>query len=171
MSAFITKAGQTNIRPPVDKREFARGDDEAAFEGSTRISFCAFCASLWLELVVPSNGYKIVRLANGVHSVHSLAHGETFHPAIGPVAEAEALYVKQLRLVERVREQEGEFVIWDVGLGAAANALAVLRSTRHLACAIRLVSFDNTTEPLQFFFNHAKPLGYFRGFPSTVLSL
>jgi len=37
-----------------------------------------------------SAGYKLVKLACGVHSVHSLAHRETFHPVIGPVAEAEA---------------------------------------------------------------------------------
>lgn len=80
---------------------------------------------------VPSNaGYKIVKLASGVYSVHSLAERETFHPVIGPVAEAEALYVKQLCLPERVATHHGEFVIWDVGLGAAANVLTVLRAIR-----------------------------------------
>src|SRR5439155_19684217 len=64
-----------------------------------------FCPCLPLNSLVTSIGYKIVRLANGVHSVHSLAHRETFHPVIGPVAEAEALYVKQLRLAERIRRQ------------------------------------------------------------------
>ena len=111
-----------------------------------------------------SIGYKIVRLANGVHSVHSLAHRETFHPVIGPVAEAEALYVKQLRLAERIRRHAGEFVIWDVGLGAAANALTVLRATRDLACSIQLVSFDNTVEPLAFALQNAEPLAYFSGY-------
>ena len=61
-------------------------------------------------------GYRIVKLANGAHSVHSLAHHETFHPVIGPVAEAEALYVRQLRLAERVKQHLGEFVVWDVGV-------------------------------------------------------
>ena len=116
-------------------------------------------------------GYKLVQLAAGAYSIHSLAYGETMHPAIGPAAEAEALYVDQLRLAERIREQAGEFVIWDVGLGAAANALAVLRATRHLACALRLVSFDNTTEPLQFALNHAKALGYFGGYESRAQTL
>jgi S-adenosyl-L-methionine-dependent methyltransferase len=92
---------------------------------------CAFCASLWLFLIVHSAGYKIVKLASGVHSVHSLAERETFHPVIGPVAEAEALYVKQLRLPERLAEHTGEFVIWDVGLGAAANVLTVLHAIRN----------------------------------------
>ena len=118
-----------------------------------------------------SPGYKLVQLANGALSIQSLAYGETMHPAIGPVAEAEALYVKQPRLVERIREHAGEFVIWDVGLGAAANALAVLRATRHLACALRLVSFDNTTEPLQFALNHAEALGYFGGSESHAQML
>ena len=124
-----------------------------------------------LGSLVLSTGYKLVQLANGTRGIQSRAYGETMHPAIGPAAEAEALYVKQLRLVERIREHAGEFVIWDVGLGAAANALAVLRATRHLACAIRLVSFDNTTEPLQFALNHAEALGYFGGYESQAQTL
>src|SRR5580765_4488244 len=99
-------------------------------------------------------GYKIVKLASGVNSVHSLAHQETFHPVIGPVAEAEALYVRQLGLVERLQAHSGEFVIWDVGLGAAANALTVLRETREIEAPIQFVSFDNTLEPLQFALEH-----------------
>src|SRR2546430_5524808 len=87
--------------------------------------------------------YRLVKLASGVHSVHSLAHQETFHPVIGPVAEAEALYVRQLGLAERMQSYADEFVIWDVGLGAAANALTVLRATREIEGSIRLVSFDN----------------------------
>src|SRR5664280_2021373 len=109
------------------------------------------------------SGYQLVRLNNGICSVRSLADGETFHPVVGPVAEAEALYVNQLRLRERLQNQAGEFVIWDVGLGAAANALTVLRATREIACNIRLVSFDRTIEPLEFALQHAAALGYFGG--------
>ncbi len=107
--------------------------------------------------------YKIVEVARGVHSVHSLAHRETFHPVIGPVAEAEALYVRQLGLAERLRRHTGDFVIWDVGLGAAANAVTVLRAMREIAGAIHLLSFDHTLEPLEFALQHAESLGYLRG--------
>jgi len=106
-----------------------------------------------------SDRYRLVQLANGAFSVHSIAHRETFHPVIGPVAEAEALYVRQLRLVERVRDCAEEFVVWDVGLGAAANALTLLRATRKLSCRMRIVSFDNTIEPLHFALEHAGALG------------
>lgn len=111
-----------------------------------------------------TGGYQIVKLANGAYSVHSFGYGETFHPVIGPMAEAEALYVRQLNLAERLRHQAGEFVIWDVGLGAAANVLAVLRASRAISCSIRIVSFDVTLEPLQFALKHADALGYFTGY-------
>lgn len=117
------------------------------------------------------DGYQLVKLTNGSHSLHSLAYGETFHPVIGPVAEAEALYVNQLRLRERLTSHVGEFVIWDVGLGAAANALTVLRAAQELTTPIQLVSFDNTTEPLEFALKNAAALGYFGGYESQVQSL
>jgi len=117
------------------------------------------------------DGYQLVQLTSGGYSLHSLAYGETFHPVIGPVAEAEALYVNQLRLRERLKNHTGEFVIWDVGLGAAANALTVLRAARDLTTSIRLVSFDNTTEPLEFALKNAAVLGYFGGYESQIQAI
>ena len=94
-------------------------------------------------LRVPGTGrYKIVKLVHGAHSVHSLAHRETFHPVIGPVAEAEALYVRQLRLTERLQEHSGGFVLWDVGLGAAANAVTVLRAAEEILRVEKIRRYD-----------------------------
>jgi len=118
--------------------------------------------------VQTDSGYQLVRLNNGICSVRSLADDETFHPVVGPVAEAEALYVNQLKLRERLKNHSGEFVIWDVGLGAAANALTVLRATREISCAIRLVSFDRTLEPLEFALKNADALGYFGGYENYL---
>ena len=116
-------------------------------------------------------GYKIVKVAGGVHSVHSLAERETFHPVIGPVAEAEALYVRQIRLLERLHCHTGEFVIWDVCLGSAANALTVLRAAAQTPCPIHLVSFDHTIAPLEFALQHVDSLGYLAGFEDRLCSL
>jgi tRNA U34 5-methylaminomethyl-2-thiouridine-forming methyltransferase MnmC len=118
--------------------------------------------------VQTDSGYQLVRLNNGICSVRSLADDETFHPVIGPVAEAEALYVNQLKLRDRLKNHSGEFVIWDVGLGAAANTLTVLRATREIACNIRLISFDHTIEPLEFALKHADALGYFGGYENHL---
>jgi len=115
--------------------------------------------------------YRLVKLANGSHSIHSLAHRETFHPVIGPVAEAEALYVSQLELPRRLRQHHGEFVIWDVGLGAAANPLTVLSATREIACSIRLISFDETLEPLQFALQQLDNLPYLSSYEAHLQTL
>jgi tRNA U34 5-methylaminomethyl-2-thiouridine-forming methyltransferase MnmC len=100
-----------------------------------------------------------------------LEHRETFHPVIGPVAEAEALYVRQLGLRERLRVETGPFVIWDVGLGAAANVLTVLRTTRDIPCSLRFLSFDHTLEPLEFAIQHATELGYPTGYEGHLWDL
>jgi tRNA U34 5-methylaminomethyl-2-thiouridine-forming methyltransferase MnmC len=121
--------------------------------------------------VSSTGGYEIVRLRNGVHSVRSQAHGETMHPGLGPEAEAEALYVAQLRLVDRLRAHQGEFVIWDVGLGAAANALTILRATREVSGSVRLISFEHTLEPLRFALGEQSSLGYFAGYEPMMEQL
>ncbi len=120
---------------------------------------------------VLATGYELVRLVSGVWSVRSLAEGETFHPVIGPSAEAEALYLRQLQLVDRMRAHRGEFVIWDVGLGSAANPLTVLRATRELATPVRLLSFDRTLAPLRFGLAHADRLSYFAGYEPVIRQL
>ncbi len=142
-----------------------------------------------------NSGYSLVYLRNGACSVRSLAEAETFHPGIGPAREAEALYARQLRLPERVREASGEFVIWDVGLGAAANALTVIRIIRedlakrwssrfsvppnklklelqHPAPkTLRLVSFDHTTDAAAFALEHGAELEYVASYASALAEL
>jgi tRNA U34 5-methylaminomethyl-2-thiouridine-forming methyltransferase MnmC len=118
-----------------------------------------------------NDSYEIVRVANGEWSVRCLEHKETFHPVIGPAAEAEALYVRQLRLPERIANTTEPFVIWDVGLGAAANPLTLLRSVQTLRCEIRIISFDRTSGPLQFALQHPAQLPFVRGFEAWMKTL
>jgi tRNA U34 5-methylaminomethyl-2-thiouridine-forming methyltransferase MnmC len=117
------------------------------------------------------SNYELVRLANGTFSVHSNVEDETFHPVVGPVAEAQALYVNQLKLRQRIASQTGEFVIWDVGLGAAANVLTALRATRGLPCSLHVTSFDRTLAPLEFALQHASDLGYLADYEDAVREL
>ena len=85
------------------------------------------------------DAFELVTLVNGTASVRCRQSGETFHPVVGPVAEAEALYVRQLRLPERIASQEDEFVVWDVGLGSGANALTLIRSLGHGPTPLRQI--------------------------------
>lgn len=118
-----------------------------------------------------SGDYKIVQLANGAKTLFSAGYGEKMHPGLGPQAEAELLYVRQLRIRGRLKSQSGEFVIWDVGLGAAANAIAALRATREISGQMRLVSFDNTVEPLEFALKNASSLGHLAGYENQISEL
>lgn len=103
--------------------------------------------------------FEIVDLKTGVKSLRLLENQETFHPGIGPLAEAEILHVTQQRLRERLLAR-GRLVIWDVGLGAAANALAALRALENLPGDVEIHSFDKTTAPLRFALEHSEELGY-----------
>ena len=119
--------------------------------------------------------YCLVYLRNGACSIRSLAEDETFHPVIGPAIEAGALYVRQLRLPERVQATPGEFVIWDVGLGAAANALTAIRlireSLKGKPARLRLISFDHTSAAAAFALEHGAELGYVAGYESALAEL
>ncbi len=105
--------------------------------------------------------FEIVTVQSGARSLRSREFGETFHPVVGPMAEAVTLHVRQQRLVERAALADGSLVIWDVGLGAAANAVAVLEAfANQPAGRVELHSFDQTTAPLAFALEHAEALEY-----------
>ena len=118
-----------------------------------------------------NEGYALVQLANGSFSIHSRAERETFHPVAGPVEEAQTLYIEQLQLRERLATTPGEFVIWDVGLGAGGNVLTALRQTAGVKADVRIVSFDRTLAPLEFALNHARELKFISGFEDVLEKL
>jgi queuine tRNA-ribosyltransferase len=77
------------------------------------------------------------------------------HPVIGAAVEAERLYVAQSRLLERLAGGGAPLVLFDVGLGAAGNALAALqaarsaRATGHPARPLTVVSFERELGALE----------------------
>ena len=115
-----------------------------------------------------SGDYQLVPLANGDKTLFSASYGEKMHPGLGPQGEADVLYVRQLKIRERLQAATGEFVIWDIGLGGAANAIAALRATQEIPGTLRLISFDNTSEPLEFARNHAVALKYPAGYEAQM---
>ena len=117
--------------------------------------------------------FELVTVQSGVCSLRSRRFAETFHPVVGPMAEARTLHLGQQRSVERAGITAGPFVIWDVGLGAAANAIAVLEAFRDFCGAawIDLYSFDETLVPLRFAMAHATELAYLPPYLAEVAEL
>ncbi len=116
------------------------------------------------------DSFELVQLKTGIVSLRSSENRETFHPVIGPQAEAEALHVAQQRLVERAAAIEG-FTVWDVGFGAAANALSIIAALENADSAATIHSFDKSTGPIEFAIQHSSDLRYLLGHESRIRSL
>ena len=124
----------------------------------------------------PEEAFELVTLAGGIHSLRSRGNGQTFHPVIGPAAEARAVHVAGTRLIERANAQPGvPFVLWDVGLGAAANALTAIDALRAESVPrqsdVLLHSFDHTLAALDFALAHAAVLVYPHGQEASLRAL
>jgi queuine tRNA-ribosyltransferase len=110
----------------------------------------------------PTSGHEVVRTRGGALAMRSLAAGEVMHPGVGPLAEAELLYVRQSRLAERLRGGEApELVVFDVGLGAGSNALAARAAAAAPpgAAHLRLVSFERDLGALALALEHGAAFG------------
>ncbi|MCX8092252.1 MAG: MnmC family methyltransferase, partial [Verrucomicrobiae bacterium] len=83
----------------------------------------------------------------------------------------EWLNVRQLRLRERLARHGGVFVVWDIGLGIAANAVTLLRLTRDRPVPLHVVSFDHTTAAAEFALAHAEALEHLRGYETPLRAL
>lgn len=117
------------------------------------------------------SSFELVSLKRGGHSLRSLKNMETFHPLIGPAEEARILHISSQKIRERM-SASNEFHVWDVGFGAAANAIAVAGELKHF-CGERaeIHSFDTTTAPIEFALAHAKDLVYLVGFEELLKQL
>jgi tRNA U34 5-methylaminomethyl-2-thiouridine-forming methyltransferase MnmC len=115
--------------------------------------------------------FEIVTLPSGVHSMRSKENDETFHPVVGPMEEARKLHVIQHQLEER--STCNPLIVWDVGLGAAANAVALLEALlagkKHPKAEIH--SFDSTLAPLEFALRNTDTLTYLRPWKTLIRQL
>jgi queuine tRNA-ribosyltransferase len=100
--------------------------------------------------------YEVRVDADQVARIRQTDSGETMHPTGKPDEEARLLYVEQSQLEGLLSEPAEEpLVLWDVGLGAAHNAMAALSCAESLHAAgalrrpLRLVSFENDLDALR----------------------
>jgi hypothetical protein len=123
----------------------------------------------------PSGGFELVRLKGGAVSIRSLAHGETMHIGTDPRTESMALHINQQRLVERAMAGAGNdsqpFIIWDVGMGPACNAIMAMESLRSVSRKVEIHSFEISTEVLEFALRHAASVEYLIGWESHIATL
>lgn len=121
--------------------------------------------------------FELVALKGGRQSIRSREYGETMHIGSDPRTEALELHIQQQRLVERVqahakaRRSSGSFIIWDVGLGPAGNALTVIDALRGEKALVEIHSFDISTEVLEFALLNSAGLDYLSGAEASIAAL
>jgi queuine tRNA-ribosyltransferase len=105
--------------------------------------------------------YEIVVRAD-IGRIRDMVSGEVMHSVNDPTEEARSLYVEQSRLIARLQiADSAPLVIWDVGLGAATNAMATIHAVesmpaQQLQRRLQLVSFENDLDSLQLALRHTQ---------------
>jgi tRNA U34 5-methylaminomethyl-2-thiouridine-forming methyltransferase MnmC len=112
---------------------------------------------------MPNAQFEIVDLKSGIKSLRLIENNETFHPGIGPLAEANILHVDQHQFAERataLQTRNENFILWDVGLGAAANVVAAIEAFKTIDADFEIHSFDRSLSALEFALEHTDDLDY-----------
>src|SRR5215212_9070184 len=123
--------------------------------------------------------YEVHKAWEGFASIRQISSGEIMHSRTAPMEEATRLYIEQSHLAERLRlsaeESAAALIIWDVGLGAAANAMAAINCYEEQAALepvrpLRIISFENDLDSLRLAFRHNRDFPYLRhGGPAAIL--
>ncbi len=94
------------------------------------------------------------------------------HNPVGPWKESNALYIEQSNLKSLLTQDlDTELVIYDVGLGAAANAIATLHAAKNSKRKVRLISFEIDLALLNFALENSAQLAYLEGYEEIIASL
>jgi queuine tRNA-ribosyltransferase len=119
------------------------------------------------EEVSQLGDYEVHRAWEGFASIRQISSGEIMHSRTEPMEEARKLYVEQSFLAERLTEnprKKDPLVIWDVGLGAGANAMAAIECFEGVAGArpLRIISFENDLDSLRLALRNKEDFPYLR---------
>lgn len=115
--------------------------------------------------------YEVHHSGAGFANLRHLPSGELMHARNAPMDEARTLYVEQSRLLDRLTanpQAPEPIVVWDVGLGAAANAMATIESYEAEIARgavlgdLHIISFENDLDSLRLAIRHNKDFPYLR---------
>jgi queuine tRNA-ribosyltransferase len=112
--------------------------------------------------------YRVEIQASGLGHIRQVSSDERMHPVEDPREEARKLYVESSGLLSRIESasEDEPLCIWDVGLGAATNAMAAIRAWEQSPRArLTIISFERDLDPMRlatdhpFAFPHVKHAG------------
>ncbi|HEU0030694.1 MAG TPA: tRNA guanosine(34) transglycosylase Tgt [Kofleriaceae bacterium] len=95
-------------------------------------------------------------------SIRHVASGEIMHSVNDPDVEAERIYIDQSRRIAHALARATPLVVWDVGLGAAHNAMALVRRLAGRDVPCTLVSFERDLDALRLAVMHTGAFPHLR---------
>jgi queuine tRNA-ribosyltransferase len=118
--------------------------------------------------------YEVHRAWEGFASIRQISSGEIMHSRTAPMEEARKLYVEQSFLAERLTEnprKKDPLVIWDVGLGGGANAMAAIECYEKAseARSLQIISFENDLDSLRLALRQQPDFPYLRVDAATAI--
>ncbi len=93
-------------------------------------------------------GHLLTPLPDGSTPLTETSQGQAMHSRLGAWREATEVYVTP----SRIAESTGPVVLWDVGMGTAANAVAAIEGS---ACPLDIWSFENDLDGLRTAITHS----------------
>jgi queuine tRNA-ribosyltransferase len=114
-----------------------------------------------------------VRIATqGFASIEHLASGEVMHSVVQPDVEAENVYIRQSTAIADALAGARPIIVWDVGLGAAHNAMALVRAldAAPAHAPVELVSFERDLDALRLALANTGPFAHLRHPAPNILA-
>jgi queuine tRNA-ribosyltransferase len=103
---------------------------------------------------------------DGFISIQHTPSGEIMHSVNAPDVEASRIYVEQSALIARALTGRADrLVVWDVGLGAGHNAMALVRALDRAAAdhaPVELVSFERDLDAFRLALDHVEHFPHLR---------
>jgi len=116
--------------------------------------------------------YKLVKTKMGVTSILCEPVGEIMHNPVGPWDEANHLYISPSRLKDRLnKHDQKELVVFDVGLGAGSNAIALLHRAFGESKRISLFSFEIEIKLLKFAYDNRSHFPFMEKFEKAISAI
>lgn len=112
--------------------------------------------------------HRLEQFPNGSFSVRPVPQSgaektQAMHSFIGPWEEAQQIYIRQSQLTDKLRSPltNAPLVLYDIGMGIAANALAAIECFEatfnhhpHQTRPLHIISFENDLDGLRFALEH-----------------
>lgn len=121
-----------------------------------------------------TSNFDFVPQDNGATTLKQLSTGEIMHSSIGPVVEARKIYVEQSGLESKLQNGANTpLVIYDLGLGVAANAVESIRCALNTQGRRRahLISFENDLGGIMTALDHLDRFSFLRDFVAPLRAL